>query len=119
MPLTTNNKINENFIRRKPIILIFYQGAWSKDANRQMDQWVKLTPQLEALGYQVAAITPDQPSQLKTSMVQHLYHLIVVMLVFNLILDVHFYFYFYFYINIVLITVDFLFFFNLTSNDIN
>jgi peroxiredoxin len=61
----------ETFLRHKATLIIFYQGAWSLASNAQMDKWVKLTPRLQALGYQVAAISPDKPSRLKESFYQH------------------------------------------------
>jgi peroxiredoxin len=61
----------ETLIHQKPTILIFYQGGWSPYSNAQMDQWVKIEPRLVELGYQVAAITPDQPSKLAESAAKH------------------------------------------------
>jgi peroxiredoxin len=62
---------SENFIRGNPTLFIFYQGYWSIEADTQMDQWIKLVPRLTAMGYQVAAITPDKPEKLKETLAKH------------------------------------------------
>jgi peroxiredoxin len=61
----------ETYVHQKPTIVIFYQGGWSPYANSQLDQLVKIEPQLTGLGYQVAAITLDQPSKLAQSLDKH------------------------------------------------
>lgn len=61
----------EDFIRGKPTLFIFYPGSWSPEAGAQMDLWVKLVPRLKAMGYQVAAITPDKPEKLRESISKH------------------------------------------------
>ncbi len=54
----------ETFIHQKPTILVFYQGGWSPYSNSQLGDLAKLEPRLAELGYQVAAVTPDQPSKI-------------------------------------------------------
>ncbi len=61
----------QSLVSQKPSVLIFYRGGWCPYCNLQMGQLVKVEPDLEKLGYQVLAITPDQPEELKKSMDKH------------------------------------------------
>jgi peroxiredoxin len=61
----------KTLITRKPSVLIFYRGGWCPYCNLQMGQLVKIEPDLEKMGYQVLAITPDQPEKLKESLDKH------------------------------------------------
>jgi len=61
----------KQLIRAQPSVVIFYRGGWCPYCNVQMDQLVKVEPALRTLGYQVLAITPDQPASLKASLVKH------------------------------------------------
>lgn len=61
----------EDFIRHKPTLFFFYEGGWSDMANELMDRWVKLVPRLTVMGYQLAAISPDKPAELKAFSLQH------------------------------------------------
>ncbi len=56
---------------QKPSVVIFYRGGWCPYCNLQMGQLVKIEPQLALMGYQVLAISPDQPSKLKESLDKH------------------------------------------------
>lgn len=56
---------------QKPSVVIFYRGGWCPFCNLQMGQLVKIEPQLALLGYQVLAISPDQPAKLKESLDKH------------------------------------------------
>jgi peroxiredoxin len=58
-------------VSQKPTVLIFYRGGWCPYCNLQMGQLVKIEPDLEKMGYQVLAITPDQPKKLKESLDKH------------------------------------------------
>ncbi len=58
-------------ITQKPSVLIFYRGGWCPFCNLQMGQLVKIELDLEKMGYQVLAITPDQPEKLKESLDKH------------------------------------------------
>jgi len=61
----------KTLIGQKPSVIIFYRGGWCPFCNIQMGQLVKIEPQLEKLGYQVLAISPDQPGKLKESLDKH------------------------------------------------
>lgn len=58
-------------VAQKPTILIFYRGGWCPYCNLQMGQLVKIEPELQKMGYQILAISPDKPSKLKVSLDQH------------------------------------------------
>ncbi len=61
----------KTLIAQKPSVLIFYRGGWCPYCNLQMGQLVKIEPDLEKMGYQVLAISPDQPQKLKESLDKH------------------------------------------------
>jgi peroxiredoxin len=58
-------------VRSKPTVLIFYRGGWCPFCNIQMGQLAELEPQLKALGYQILAISADNPAHLKESVAKH------------------------------------------------
>ena len=58
-------------IAQKPSVLIFYRGGWCPFCNLQMDQLVKIEPKLTEMGYQILAISPDKPQNLKESLGKH------------------------------------------------
>ncbi len=62
----------EDFLRQKATILLFYQGGWSPSAKAQLQKLSGVEPDLEKLGYQVAAVCPDKPERLKDSFPQAL-----------------------------------------------
>ncbi|GIW77718.1 MAG: alkyl hydroperoxide reductase [Phycisphaerae bacterium] len=51
----------------KPTILIFYRGGWCPYCNTHLGQIAKAEAELIKIGYQVLAISPDQPEALRTS----------------------------------------------------
>lgn len=51
----------------KPSILIFYRGGWCPYCNTHLGQIAKAEAELVKLGYQVLAISPDQPEALRVS----------------------------------------------------
>jgi peroxiredoxin len=72
--LSTINGKNVGFkklIAQKPSVVIFYRGAWCPFCNAQMDQLVKIQPELKKMGYQILAISPDKPQNLKESLGKH------------------------------------------------
>lgn len=63
---------NKNFdlqaaIAEQPAILIFYRGGWCPYCNRHLSALQEIDPKLRELGYQIIAISPDQPSELAKS----------------------------------------------------
>lgn len=51
-----------------PTILIFYRGGWCPYCNTHLSDLVRVEGQLRAMGYQLLAVTPDQPGELRKTM---------------------------------------------------
>lgn len=54
-------------IAQKPAVLIFYRGGWCPYCNRHMAQLQEAHSQLADLGYQILAVSPDNPEYLQAS----------------------------------------------------
>ena len=52
----------------KPTILVFYRGSWCPFCNLQLSQLNAAQDQLIALGYQIIAVTPDQPADIRKTL---------------------------------------------------
>jgi peroxiredoxin len=52
---------------QKPSILIFYRGGWCPYCNTHLGQIAEAESELRDLGYQILAISPDRPEELKKS----------------------------------------------------
>jgi peroxiredoxin len=61
----------KKLVSQKPSVVIFYRGGWCPYCNLQMEQLVKIEPELEKMGYQVLAISPDKPEKLEESQSKH------------------------------------------------
>lgn len=61
-----NFNLNEA-IARQPTILIFYRGGWCPFCNKQLSGLQAIAPDLEKLGFQIIAVSTDQPSGLMQS----------------------------------------------------
>lgn len=46
----------------KPTVLIFYRGGWCPFCNRHLAEIGKVEKDIAKAGYQIVALTPDQPS---------------------------------------------------------
>ena len=55
---------------QKPTVLIFYRGGWCPYCNRQLAGLKDIEGQLDALGYQILAISPETPDQLQAQKLQ-------------------------------------------------
>jgi peroxiredoxin len=55
----------------RPSVVIFYRGGWCPYCNLQMGQLISLEPRLQALGYQILAISPDKPEKMRESIERH------------------------------------------------
>ena len=60
-----------NLIKQKPTILVIYRGGWCPFCNRQLENLIKIEPNLISLGYQLVAISIDRPDKLKESLNNH------------------------------------------------
>jgi len=57
----------------KPTVLIFYRGGWCPYCNTHLGQIATVETELLSMGYQVLAVSPDRPEELrKTLGKQHL-----------------------------------------------
>jgi peroxiredoxin len=54
----------------KPTVLIFYRGGWCPYCNRQLAGLKDIESQLDELGYQIIAISPETPEQLQAQKLQ-------------------------------------------------
>lgn len=54
----------------KPTVLIFYRGGWCPYCNRQLAGLKEIEGQLDELGYQIIAISPETPAQLQEQKLQ-------------------------------------------------
>jgi peroxiredoxin len=48
----------------KPTVLIFYRGGWCPYCNQHLSQIGEAETKILAMGYQILAISPDQPAKL-------------------------------------------------------
>ena len=55
----------------KPSVVILYRGGWCGYCNKQLAALAELEPKLLALGYQIIAISPDQPAALQPTIAKH------------------------------------------------
>lgn len=73
IPDVTVTDINGNTIdlidrvSGKPSILIFYRGGWCPYCNLQLSKLQKIDSSLKSLGYEILAISPDRPEELRKS----------------------------------------------------
>ncbi len=61
----------KKLIAQKPSVVIFYRGGWCPYCNLQMDQLVKIEPDLKKMGYQIIAVSLDKPQNLRESLGKH------------------------------------------------
>ncbi len=52
-------------IQEKPTVLIFYRGSWCPYCNTHLANLRKIEDDLKQLGFQIVAVSPDQPAFLK------------------------------------------------------
>ncbi|WP_339719658.1 peroxiredoxin-like family protein [uncultured Paraglaciecola sp.] len=55
---------------QKPTVLIFYRGGWCPYCNSQLAGLKDIEGQLDTLGYQILAISPETPAQLQQQKLQ-------------------------------------------------
>lgn len=60
-----------NFVKNKPVILLFYRGGWCPFCNMQLANLQSIEKDITALGYQIIAVSPDKPEKLKESLDKH------------------------------------------------
>ena len=66
----------DSVFAKKPTVLVVYRGGWCPFCSRQLMGIQQITSELEELGLQVVAISPEKPSVLKTSQDDKSYQLL-------------------------------------------
>jgi peroxiredoxin len=56
-----------DLIKKRKTVLIFYRGGWCPYCNEHLSDVGKIEDKLVALGYQIIAVSPDAPDQLKAT----------------------------------------------------
>ncbi len=57
-------------LMNKPTLILFYRGGWCPYCNRQLAELKNIETPLTELGYQILAISPQTPEQLKSQMLE-------------------------------------------------
>lgn len=67
--VTTDNKKSSSLsaIKDKPTVLIFYRGGWCPYCNAHLSDIGMVEDEIIKAGYQVVAISPDEPAQLQNT----------------------------------------------------
>lgn len=74
LPLTDleNHEIKlTDIISAKPTVLIFYRGGWCPYCNAQLGDLNDIEDEVTKLGYQIIAVSPDNPEHLQGSVDKH------------------------------------------------
>ncbi|KUM54634.1 peroxiredoxin-like family protein [Rheinheimera sp. EpRS3] len=58
----------QQLVQQKPAVLVFYRGGWCPYCNAQLSALRDIMPQLNKLGYQLIAITPDSVASINKSL---------------------------------------------------
>lgn len=58
----------QQLVKQKPSVLVFYRGGWCPYCNAQLSSLRDIEPQLNKLGYQLIAITPDSVASINKSL---------------------------------------------------
>lgn len=53
--------------KQKPTVLVFYRGGWCPYCTTQLMALAEIESQILAAGYQIVALSPDQPSVIKAT----------------------------------------------------
>ncbi len=56
-----------SLVEEKPTVLLFYRGGWCPYCNRHLSEIQGVEGEVEQLGYQIVAISPDSPENLNTT----------------------------------------------------
>jgi len=58
-------------VREQPTVLIFYRGGWCPYCNRHLAALQEIEEDLLELGFQIIAVSPDQPAALQPTIEKH------------------------------------------------
>ena len=61
----------KELVSQKPTVLIFYRGGWCPYCNAHLAELQKIEQDLVDMGYQILAVSPDQPKFLEESAEKH------------------------------------------------
>ncbi|WP_230981416.1 peroxiredoxin-like family protein [Echinicola salinicaeni] len=62
-----NIKSLNEIVANKPTLLIFYRGGWCPYCNKHLAELQSIEQDILDMGYQIVAISPDAPEQLKAT----------------------------------------------------
>ena len=60
-----------DIVKEKPTVLIFYRGGWCPFCNKHLAQIQQIQDELVEMGYQIVAVSADQPEYLQESIEKH------------------------------------------------
>jgi len=63
----SNNQSLLSILGKKPTVLLFYRGGWCPYCNAHLSDIRDAESEILKLGYQIIAISPDSPENLKTT----------------------------------------------------
>lgn len=58
-------------VKNQPSVIIFYRGGWCVYCNTQLGQLKQIETDLQKLGYQIIAISPDKVDKIRESLKKH------------------------------------------------
>jgi peroxiredoxin len=58
----------DSVYRQQPTVLVFYRGGWCPYCNTQLNDLAKIENELRDIGFQIVAVSVDQPSELRTTL---------------------------------------------------
>ncbi|MBW6484282.1 MAG: AhpC/TSA family protein [Vicingaceae bacterium] len=61
----------KTILTEKPTIVMFYRGGWCPFCNAHLAELQEAEKEINAMGYQMVAISPDSPEKLKESLGKH------------------------------------------------
>lgn len=61
----------KTILTEKPTVIMFYRGGWCPFCNAHLAELQAAEKEINALGYQMVAISPDSPEKLKESLGKH------------------------------------------------
>lgn len=61
----------KSVLNKKPTVLIFYRGGWCPFCNLHLADLAAVEGQLNDLGFQIAAISPDTPEEISKTIGKH------------------------------------------------
>lgn len=60
--------LTADLFKEKPTVLLFYRGGWCPYCNAHLAAVGEITEEIQDLGYQILAVSPDSPENLNKSM---------------------------------------------------